>query len=547
MASSLCFRFRPFSFLEADVCRAISIPKSSRIVPSAYFSRYSSDRAMASTHSESAEDSESLSCSLEVHNSSEQSRSPCRREEWDRVDGGKSAASNPPHPAMQKIIWGSGNPNFGTGSNPPIEWPQNLTHRVPNIADLVAVDASSIVEPVLEDENNPQDGQHHPSTSLQDGQPSKRSAKKAAKNEARKATRKAAKQRSSGNQPPVREPRAHEDGLPTCLSSSSDDDLIPGQPPPLNRAVNTTPEQSCDPDRLRSSTNLETDQRFSKIHPPLVSTQARSGNVGELLAHTEKAPVMDSSKPAAPPEPTMADDTQLTPASQNYNSSQPQQKKEKKSKPSKHPPAPTTLPLSPALIDLRVGHILRCIPHENADSLYVSTIAMGDPEGSENTHKDEETGRIVRTVCSGLRGLIPIEQMQDRKVIVMTNLKPVTMRGIKSAAMVLAASPLPKEGEDPHSADRAVELVSPPEGSEGGDRAFFEGWDYGEGKGPEKVLNPKKKQWEGVQPGLYTSEELTVVFDAGRVQGVEGGKGELVVEGDKGRCKVLSLKGARLS
>lgn len=172
---------------------------------------------------------------------------------------------------------------------------------------------------------------------------------------------------------------------------------------------------------------------------------------------------------------------------------------------------------------------------------------MGDTEGTDNTHKDEETGRVVRTVCSGLRGLIPIEQMQDRKVIVMANLKPVTMRGIKSAAMVLAASPPPKEGEDPHAADRVVELVTPPEGSEGGARVYFEGWEYGEAKGPEKVLNPKKKQWESVQPGLYTSEDLTVVFDAARVQGVEGGTGELVVEGVEGKCKVPSLKGARLS
>ena len=132
-------------------------------------------------------------------------------------------------------------------------------------------------------------------------------------------------------------------------------------------------------------------------------------------------------------------------------------------------------------------------------------------------------------------------------MIVMANLKPVTMRGIKSAAMVLAASPPRKEGDDPHSADRVVELVSPPEGSEGGDKVYFEGWEYGEGRGPEKVLNPKKKQWEAVQPGLYTSEELTVVFDAGRTSGVEGEKGELIVEGGKGKCKVPSLKGARLS
>lgn len=224
-------------------------------------------------------------------------------------------------------------------------------------------------------------------------------------------------------------------------------------------------------------------------------------------------------------------------------------KKEKAPKQPKAPKAPATppAPVSPALIDLRVGHILRAIAHPNADSLYVSTIAMGDAEGTEHTSVDEETGKIVRTVCSGLNGLVPLAEMQDRKVIVVANLKPVNMRSIKSAAMVLAASPPAEEGADPHAADRVVELVIPPEGAEAGDPVFFEGWPYGEGKGPEKQLNPKKKVWESVQPGFFTSEDLVVGFDAGRpgveIEGEKEKKGWLVVEG-KGQCTVKTLKGA---
>ena len=222
----------------------------------------------------------------------------------------------------------------------------------------------------------------------------------------------------------------------------------------------------------------------------------------------------------------------------------PSKKKEKAPKQPKAPKAaPAAAPLSPALLDLRVGHILRAINHPNADSLYVSTIAMGDAEGTEHTQVDEETSKVVRTVCSGLNGLVPLAEMQDRKVIVVANLKPVNMRSIKSAAMVLAASPPAEGGADPHAADRVVELVSPPEGSEAGEKVYFEGWPYGEGKGPEKQLNPKKKQWEGIQPGFFTSNELEVGFDA-RKSEVEGGeKGMLVVEG-KGKCTVKSLKGA---
>jgi tRNA-binding EMAP/Myf-like protein len=252
--------------------------------------------------------------------------------------------------------------------------------------------------------------------------------------------------------------------------------------------------------------------------------------VQNLNASIEQS-IQANTKTAAPSEPTPA-----------KPQTQKKEKAPKQPKPSKVPATPTA-PLSPALLDLRVGHILRCIAHPNADSLFVSTIAMGDEEGAEHTQVDEETGKVVRTVCSGLNGLVPLAEMQDRKVVVVANLKPVNMRSIKSAAMVLAASPKAEEGADPHAADRVVELVQVPEGSEAGDKVYFEGWPYGEGRGPEKQLNPKKKQWEAIQPGFYTSEDLVVGFDAAGAEGVEGGTGDLVVEG-KGKCFVKTLKGA---
>ncbi|KAI4269064.1 MAG: hypothetical protein LQ337_007492 [Flavoplaca oasis] len=216
------------------------------------------------------------------------------------------------------------------------------------------------------------------------------------------------------------------------------------------------------------------------------------------------------------------------------------EKKEKQPKPQKQPAKEA--PLSPCLIDLRVGHILKAVNHPNADSLYVSTIACGDPPGTDNTSEHE--GQIVRTVCSGLNGLVPLEEMQGRKIIAVCNLKPVTMRGIKSAAMVLAASPRLKEGEeDNHKGP--VELVSPPEDAEAGERVIFEGW-AGE---PDGVLNPKKKVWETLQPGFTTTEALEVGFDIGEVpqlqEGDTAGKstGKLVTNSG-GTCTVKSLKKA---
>jgi aminoacyl tRNA synthase complex-interacting multifunctional protein 1 len=196
--------------------------------------------------------------------------------------------------------------------------------------------------------------------------------------------------------------------------------------------------------------------------------------------------------------------------------------------------------LSPCMIDLRVGHILKAIKHPEADSLYVSTIAMGDKAGSDDTSEYE--GQVVRTVCSGLNGLVPLEEMQGRKIVVVCNLKPVKMRGIKSAAMVLAASPRLKEGEaDDHKGP--VELVNPPADAKAGERVYFEGW-KGE---PEKVLNPKKKIWETFQPGFTTTDALEVAFDAGVVKELEGkeGLGKLVTESG-GVCTVKTLQGAQV-
>lgn len=140
---------------------------------------------------------------------------------------------------------------------------------------------------------------------------------------------------------------------------------------------------------------------------------------------------------------------------------------------------------SAGCIDFRVGFIQKAIKHPDADSLYVSTIDVGDEEGP-------------RTVCSGLVKYFPLEAMQERYVVVVCNLKPVNMRGIKSTAMVLCGSN-----------DDSVEFVEPPAGSKAGDKVFFEGFGDEE---PLKQLNPKKKIWEQLQPHFTTNDDLEVIF-----------------------------------
>lgn len=141
-------------------------------------------------------------------------------------------------------------------------------------------------------------------------------------------------------------------------------------------------------------------------------------------------------------------------------------------------------PINPGMIDFRVGYIEKAIKHPDADSLYVSTIQMGDEEGP-------------RTVCSGLVKYIPLEDMQGRYVITIANLKPVTMRGIKSTAMVLCAS-----------TEDLVEFVNPPPNSKPGDKIFFENFN----KIPEKQLPPKKKIFEQIQPLFSTNDKFEITY-----------------------------------
>ncbi|KAL0403619.1 UNVERIFIED_CONTAM: putative methionine--tRNA ligase [Sesamum radiatum] len=147
--------------------------------------------------------------------------------------------------------------------------------------------------------------------------------------------------------------------------------------------------------------------------------------------------------------------------------------------------APADAEISVSRLDIRVGLITKAQKHPDADSLYVEEIDVGEPQ--------------PRTVVSGLVKYIPLEDMQNRKVCVLCNLKPASMRGIKSQAMVLAAS---------NSDHTKVELVEPPQGAAVGERVTFPGFDGL----PDDVLNPKKKVWETVQVDLHTDKELVARY-----------------------------------
>ncbi|KAJ8978057.1 hypothetical protein NQ317_015864 [Molorchus minor] len=186
----------------------------------------------------------------------------------------------------------------------------------------------------------------------------------------------------------------------------------------------------------------------------------------------------------------------------------------------------------PSRLDMRIGRILEVSRHPDAESLYVEKIDLG--EGN------------LRTVVSGLVNFVPIEELQNRMVVVLCNLKPAKMRGVESQGMVLCASVpkshcadmytkfevliLPNGIDGQGQADRdgqtdirdreqkhteifyykivliltldiiklrfirmnlkKVEVLIPPESSVPGERVYVENY---EGINPDEVLNPKRK------------------------------------------------------
>ncbi|PSN36530.1 Tyrosine--tRNA ligase [Blattella germanica] len=117
---------------------------------------------------------------------------------------------------------------------------------------------------------------------------------------------------------------------------------------------------------------------------------------------------------------------------------------------------PVSDEISPHRLDIRVGKIVEVSKHPDADALYVEKIDVGDS--------------APRTIVSGLVNYVPIEEMENRMVVVLCNLKPAKMRGIESNGMVLCASV-----DEP----KTIEPLLPPEGSSAGERVLIEGYESG--------------------------------------------------------------------
>jgi methionyl-tRNA synthetase len=74
-------------------------------------------------------------------------------------------------------------------------------------------------------------------------------------------------------------------------------------------------------------------------------------------------------------------------------------------------------------LDLKVGKVLEITQHPNADKLYLMKIDIGRPI----------------TIVSGLKEFYTAEELSTKTLVIVTNLEPATIRGVKSEGMLLAA------------------------------------------------------------------------------------------------------------
>ena len=106
-------------------------------------------------------------------------------------------------------------------------------------------------------------------------------------------------------------------------------------------------------------------------------------------------------------------------------------------------------------------------------------------------------------VVSGLAGVYSVEALQGRLVLLLVNLKPAKLAGVKSAGMVLAAV----------SGD-ATELLEPPQSARVGERVTFPPLTAHASDGPLLTVRVNEKVQAEVLPQLHIDERGVACFGA---------------------------------
>jgi methionyl-tRNA synthetase len=75
-------------------------------------------------------------------------------------------------------------------------------------------------------------------------------------------------------------------------------------------------------------------------------------------------------------------------------------------------------------MELVIGRIKEVEDHPNADKLYILKVSLGEEE---------------RTLVAGIKPYYSREELIGKQTVVIKNLEPATIRGVKSEGMLLAA------------------------------------------------------------------------------------------------------------
>jgi aminoacyl tRNA synthase complex-interacting multifunctional protein 1 len=123
--------------------------------------------------------------------------------------------------------------------------------------------------------------------------------------------------------------------------------------------------------------------------------------------------------------------------------------------------------------------------HPEADSLYIESVDVGEPE--------------PRVIVSGLVKYCSKEELLNRSVVVLCNLKPRPLKGVLSHGMLLCAS---------NAEHTAVDPLMPPAETSVGERIIFDAY-LSE---PTKPSNRVNKAFERVVEDLVTSPEGVATY-----------------------------------
>jgi len=110
-------------------------------------------------------------------------------------------------------------------------------------------------------------------------------------------------------------------------------------------------------------------------------------------------------------------------------------------------------------LEIRKGRIVEISKHPEADTLYVEKVDCGESDGP-------------RTIVSGLVEYCSEDDLLNRDVVVLCNLKPRTLKGITSSGMLLCASNVDDN-------DNKVVPLTPPHDCDLGELITFEGHKVG--------------------------------------------------------------------